>query len=488
MRLLWHDNQIMRRFRRTTLITMGCLAVLAGIGLSRKVSMDFGWWLALFTPALLLFKNKNTLSLLLVIILGLGIGLWRGCIYMQKQAVLKSLTGRNIVIEATARTDSVYSNKSQLEFTVSGVHLLEPETGPLAGTFKISGFGVPMVYRGDTVQISGKLYPMRGSNQAHIAYAKLQVMRTGGQTIEALTRKFSVGMQNSLPEPQASFALGLLVGQRTNLPADIITQLTMVGLVHIVAVSGYNLTIIVRGIQRLKIRSKYQKTVLSLALILVFLVVTGFSASIVRAAVISGLSLWAWYYGRSLRPLLLIAFAAAATGLANPFYVWSDLGWYLSFLAFFGVLIIAPLITSRLFAKLPKLLILVLIETLCAEIMTLPLIMMVFGQMSLVALLANLIIVPLVPAAMLLGALAALGGAILPQVSGWLAWPAQLLLTYMLDIIHLLAGIPSIFLHISISPTLMISLYAIVLILIFSLRRRTKTPNLTAENTLNMLK
>ncbi len=468
----------MRRFRRTTLIIVGCFSVLAGLGLSRIIYLEAVWWMIVFLPALFLLRRKNLASLMLVIIVGLGLGLWRGGIYMGKLAENKHLSGQKVTIQATSTSDAVYAARSQLEFTATDVKLVEPSEQKLAGSFKISGFGVPMVYRGDQVQVTGKVFPMRGSNQARMAYTQISVVGIGDQWFNKLNRNFSTGMENALPEPQASFALGLLIGQRTNLPQSIITQLTMVSLVHIVAVSGYNLTILVRGVQRLKLNSKYQKTLLSLVLICSFVLVTGFSASIVRAAIVSILSLWAWYYGRDLRPLLLIAFAAATTGLFNPFYVWSDIGWYLSFLAFFGVLIIAPLIVSRLFSRPPKLLTMVLIETLCAEIMTLPLIMMVFGQMSLIGLLANLLVVPLIPWAMLLSAVTAIAGAAVPELAGWVAWPAHLLLTYMLDVVHILASIPSIFLHVSINPTLMISSYALIVVLVLIGHKRLKNKGL----------
>ena len=98
------------------------------------------------------------------------------------------------------------------------------------------------------------------------------------------------------------------------MPLSINTQLAAVGLTHIIAVSGYNLTIIIRAMRRLLTkRSKYQSTLLSFGLIAVFLLVTGFSASIVRAAIVSGLSLIAWYYGRAFRPLLLILLSAVIT-------------------------------------------------------------------------------------------------------------------------------------------------------------------------------
>jgi competence protein ComEC len=474
------------RYRRTTLITASCLAILAGLGLSRKISLDLDWWLILFAPILLLLRAKNHISLVVAILLGLSFGMWRGGIYMERLAELKALSSRNVTIQVTAKTDAVYGKKSQIEFTASDIQLLEPQSQPLAGSAKISGFGVPMVYRGDRVQVSGKLYPMRGSNQARIAYAQLKIVGIGNSWFDRLTRTFSTGMENALPEPHASFGLGLLVGQRTNLPADIVNQLTMVGLVHIVAVSGYNLTILVRSTQRLKLRSKYQRTLLSLGLIISFILVTGFSASIVRAAVVSILSLWAWYYGRNIKPVLIIIFAAALTALFNPFYIWSDIGWYLSFLAFFGVLVIAPLIVQHFFRKTPQILTLVLIETLSAEIMTLPLIMMVFGQMSLVALLANLLVVPLIPAAMLLSAIAAAAGAAIPQFAGWFALPARLLLTYILDLIHMLSSIPRVFIHLTINPTLMISLYVLVIALVAILHKRLK--NKPGTNTLEVVK
>ncbi|HEU5005232.1 MAG TPA: ComEC/Rec2 family competence protein [Candidatus Saccharimonadales bacterium] len=464
----------MRRYKRTTLITVGCLAALAGLGLARKLQFFPPEWIFIFWPALLILRRRTALGLILVVILGLGLGLWRGAAYSHKLAELKSLATHPVTIEATALTDSVYGNNSQIQFTANQIQLVEPYQKPLAGTFKISGFGVHMIYRGDRVEVSGKLYPTRGSNQATIAYAQLAEISTGHSFFADISRKFTTGMQNALPEPLASFGLGLLVGLRTIMPQDILNQLTAVSLVHIVAVSGYNLTIIVRGIARLKIRSKYQRTMLSLALIGLFVMVTGFSASIIRAALVSALSLWAAYYGRRVKPMVLISFAAALTGLMNPFYVWGDLSWYLSFLAFFGILIIAPTIQARLFSRQPKLITAVLLETLSAELMTLPLIMMSFSQLSIISLLANLLVVPLVPLAMLLAATAAFVGALLPQLAGWFAWPAVVLLTYMLDVVHILANIPSVLLHTSISVNLMLTFYVILLLSVLTMRRRAR--------------
>ena len=472
----------MRRFRRTTLITAGCISVLAGLGLSRRVNLEPHIWWLIFLPLILLFRRKNLLSLFLIILIGISVGLWRGGVYMDKLADLRALSGQKVTIEATATSDSIYSRGSQMEFTAGKVSMLESQARPLSGKFKISGFGEPMIYRGDRLQISGKLYPTRGSNQARISYAQLKRVGADTNWINNFTRRFAAGLHSALPEPNASFGLGILIGQRNTLPQELTNQLIMVGLVHIVAVSGYNLTILVRAVGRLRLGSKYQRLIASLLLVTVFILITGFAASIVRAAIISVLSLWAWYYGRKIRPVLLIAFAAALTGLVNPFYVWGDMGWYLSFLAFFGVLMIAPMVAQRLFRREPKLLGMVMLETLAAELMTLPLIMMSFNQLSLVGLVANALVVPLIPFAMLFAAIAAGAGMMVPAIAGWLAWPANLLLTYILDIARLLSSIPGIFLHRSIGVGEMVGLYALAAFFALIIHGRSSGKTLVARN------
>jgi len=432
------------KVRRTTLITVGCLATLVGLGLSRKFSFEADYWLISLLPLLALLWRKNIASLFLVATLGLTVGLWRGTAYMSHVYDIQDLSGQRVTMIMDAKTDSVYGNGSQLEFTANNAKVLEPYQQELKGNTRVSGFGVPMVHRGDQLEIKGKLYPSRGSNQARISYAQLSKIASDTSWLNGLTRKFAAGMYNALPEPQASLGLGILIGQRSNLPDYTLLAMSVVGLTHIIAVSGYNLTIIVRGVSRVKrvFGSKFQRLIISLALIGIFVLVTGFSASIVRAALIAGLGLWAWYYGRQLRAVLALSLVAAITGLFNPFYVWSDIGWYLSFLAFFGVLIMAPLIATWIFKKRePRGLTQILFETLAAYVMTLPLIMFIFGKMSVVALVANLLVVPLVPFAMLFSAITGIAGMINPAFSAWLAIPAKLLLTYILDVAYWLSDL-----------------------------------------------
>jgi competence protein ComEC len=218
------------------------------------------------------------------------------------------------------------------------------------------------------------------------------------------------------------------------------------------------------------------KLLLSLGLIALFLLFAGTSASIVRAAIVSLLSIAAGYYGRSFKPLVLLLFAAAITAFASPYYIWSDISWYLSFLAFYGVMILAPLVQARWSERWKESIVAsVALESICAEAMTLPYILHTFGQMSFVGLVANVLVVALVPLAMLLTLIAGLAGMLLAPIVGWFALPARLLLTYMLDIANLLSHIPHVFVqNIGFTTWQMLGSYLIIALLTLTLRRRSK--------------
>jgi competence protein ComEC len=120
----------------------------------------------------------------------------------------------------------------------------------------------------------------------------------------------------------------------------------------------------------------------------------------------------------------------------------------------------------------------VALESICAEVMTLPYVLHVFGQMSLIGLPANVLVVTLVPLAMLLSTIAGLSGMLAPSLAGWLAWPAKLLLTYMLDVAHLLSRVPHIFLQNLVFGTgQMLLLYALIIATSLSLNFKLKKKN-----------
>lgn len=476
------------RFRRPTLLAAFCASLLVGLGMARIVAFDPLLAAGCLVLAVFCIRRQGIPALCTLLLLGLSVGGLRGTQYMQKLEQYNEVTGTKVVLVGRAASDSSYGRRSQVTFELTDARTVSGQAVRLVGTIGVSGFGENVIFRGDTVQVEGKLRPGSGSKQAWMSFARISLVKRTDSPIEKVRREFGAGMQSALPEPQASFGMGILIGQNTTLPKPVYEDLLAVGLVHIIAVSGYNLTILVRACWRLLgSRSKYQTTLISLLLIGGFLLLTGASASIVRASVVSVLSIAAWYYGRNFKPVALILLAAAGTALVNPLYPWSDLGWYLSFLAFYGVMVLGPLVRYRL---LPERLrestvVLIMVESICAEIMALPLILYIFGQTSLAGVLSNVLIAAFVPLAMLLAVIAGLAGVLITPLAGWVAWPAVVILTYMLDTAHLLASIPHVFVEqLYISLAGMFLLYGIVLLVNLVLYSRVKQDRaiLTAVN------
>lgn len=453
------------------------LGFLLGVAVARRgTAIDIAWTWCAVLGVLMTIKKQRIWCAVWIIVLGLSLGWWRGGLYVHHLAQFQSLQGHKITLVGRASQDAVYDRNKQLTYDLINPRVAE--TGEqLTGKVAVSGFGVNAVFANDEVRAHGSIRLARGSYQARMSYSQITVVAHHPTLITEARSRFAAGMQSALPEPVASFAMGLLIGQRNTLPDAVSQTLLMVGLTHIIAVSGYNLTVLLRASKNLLgKRSKRQSTMLALGLIAIFLLFAGSSASIVRAAIVSVLSIAAAYYGRNFKPLVLILLAAAITAYANPYYVWTDVSWYLSFLAFFGVMVLAPMIMQRLPKRLQDSLVAnVALESLCAEIMTVPYVLHIFGQMSFIGLVSNVLVVALIPLAMLLALVAGLAGMLIPAVAGWFAWPALILMTYMLDISTLLSRIPHVFVqNLALSLKQLLLLYTVTASVCLLLYRRNK--------------
>lgn len=251
-----------------------------------------------------------------------------------------------------------------------------------------------------------------------------------------------------------------------------------------IVASGYNLTILVVFARRLFSKiSKFMSAVMGGVMMGGFLLITGFSPSMSRAGLVAGMSLLAWYYGRKIHPVSLLLISASITLIIKPTYIWGDLGWYLSFLAFIGVLVLAPLINYFFWGEQkPSILRELVITTLCAQIMTLPILVYSFGLFSAWSLLANILILPVVPLAMLAVFIAGLSGLILGFVSGILAIPANLILKYCIFVIDKIASFPSAVSEVSLNLQGMIIGYFLIFGLILMLKYKTKYSFLNNKN------
>jgi len=451
--------------RRTTQISLVFAALLGGVLLGRAGLQASAGPLLLAALAVLL-ANRTRLFLACFMLAAVCLGLWRSTVWSAEQQALADLIGQKVTAIGTVTDDPSIGATGQVDFklgniTTAGRHI--------PGTLSIHTYPV-RVQRGHRLQLTGTVKPGFGNAVAELSFPQIQVLSTHQDALEIFRQRFFAGVKTALPEPIASFGLGLLVGIRALIPKPMQTELALVGLSHLVAVSGYNLTIIVAAVDRaLKQAGRGVALVISLWLIAGFLIVTGASASIVRASLVSVLSLLAAFYGLRFNPLTLILIAAGVTAAAEPNYL-SDLGWLLSFLAFFGILVVAPAIEARL-GHPKSVLVRLFIESFTAQILTLPLILLFFGQLSIVAPLTNLVILPLVPLAMAVTFVAGLAGMIIPAFAGWLAWPAMLVLGFITKAIDQFAGLPWAGRTDHITLTVMLVMYALILAGTIALKR-----------------
>jgi competence protein ComEC len=406
-------------------------------------------------------------------LVAVALGLTRAQVWKGEHTALAGRIGTPVVLVGTVADDPSITDTGQVNFTLGS---LRDHGERVPGAIGVHEYSVHL-QRGYQLQLSGKLKTGFGNAQAELGFPKLEVLSTSQTPLERLRQRFFAGMRTALPDPIASFGLGLLVGIRALIPKPMQATLALVGLSHLVAVSGYNLTILVRAADRATRRlGRGIALATSLWLIGGFLVVTGASASIVRASLVSALSLLASFYGRRFHAVTLILIAAGVTAAYSPGYL-SDLGWLLSFLAFFGILVLAPAVEARL-GRPKRVAARLFIESFAAQIMTIPLILFFFGQLSIVSPITNLLILPMVPFAMAVSFGAGLAGMFLPAFAGWFAWPAAILLSFIVKLINAFASLPFAGRDYQITLTEMLAMYALIAIVAVVLtRRRQRRPS-----------
>jgi competence protein ComEC len=465
---------------RGTQISLVAAALLSGVALGRAgIHVEPATLVVCAAASALAWRSRLLVSCLML--LAVCLGLWRTAGWTGERQQLSSLIGQTVTITGVVIDDPAISpTTGQVDFKLAGLTRTD-EASPghrIPGELSVHEYPVRL-QRGYRVQLTGKVRPGFGNAVAELSFPKATILSTAQSPLERTRQRFFTGIKTALPEPIASFGLGLLVGIRALIPKPMQTELALVGLSHLVAVSGYNLTIIVAAVERALGRfGRGVALVASLWLIGGFLVVTGASASIVRASLVSVLSLLAAFYGRRFNPVTLILLTAAATAAYDPKYL-TDLGWLLSFLAFFGILVLAPAVEARL--GHPKLVVARLfIESFTAQILTLPLILYFFSQLSIVAPITNLIVLPLVPLAMATSFAAGLAGMIIPPFAGWIAWPALLLLSFITKLVDAFAALPWAGRTDHISFTAMLAMYTIILVLTLAIKR-TNTRHGAAE-------
>ncbi|RPJ20963.1 MAG: ComEC/Rec2 family competence protein [Chloroflexi bacterium] len=241
------------------------------------------------------------------------------------------------------------------------------------------------------------------------------------------------------PDPESSLLAGILLGVDTGLTQELQQAFKNTGTAHIIAISGFNISIIAGLFVILFSRflGPRRGALLAVIGIVFYTILVGGDAAVVRAALMGSLALFARQIGRRQAALNTLLAVALFMCLWNPLYIW-DVGFQLSFFATLGLILYAepfsqfanrtitkyfPSSTAEKFASLFSAFVLL---TLAAQLTTIPIMAYHFKRISLVSLLANPFILPAQPAVMILGGLAVLLSLVwfpLGQIAAWAAWP-----------------------------------------------------------------
>ncbi|MEK7156694.1 MAG: ComEC/Rec2 family competence protein [Patescibacteria group bacterium] len=252
------------------------------------------------------------------------------------------------------------------------------------------------------------------------------------------------GLQATLPEPASGLAGGITVGDKRGVGKQYSDLFITVGLIHIIVLSGYNITIVMNVIGKLLAGMSRTVQVVSSAFIVVFIVLmAGGAPSATRAGAMALLPLIARMTGRVYLALRALGVVALAMVLWNPLLLAFDPGFQLSVLATLGLVLFSPIFFEWLL-WIPEKFALreIAASTLGTQMTVLPLLLYQNGILSLVALPANLLALVAVPWAMGLSVIAAVAGILFGSWGTFVAFPAYVLLAYIVGVAKFFAALP----------------------------------------------
>jgi competence protein ComEC len=282
----------------------------------------------------------------------------------------------------------------------------------------------------------------------------------GSPVLAALLRykaALRVSAQQIMPAPESALMNGILIGDASELPPGITDAFRRTGTSHIVAISGFNVSIVVGVLVLVLGQFLGRRTVAAIAIpaVLIYMVLVGMSGSVVRAAVMAVIMLFGRFFWRRAFTLNTLFAAAFLMLLFDPRWLF-DLSLQLSFAATLGLVLYSDRIHDRVQAWLQHtrcmrrqtarawagLLADVLFSTAAATITTMPLLLSTFNQLSLVAFPANALVLPLQPAAMILGIVAVIVGVFYVPAGAVVGLLAYALLTATLRIVEWMGSWP----------------------------------------------
>ncbi len=371
-------------------------------------------------------------------------------------------------------------------------------TGEYRGMLRVTARPFPLLRYGDALLLTGTLSSIDGPSKGYFVkegigalmkFPKEQrvVAHNQGSWIFSKLLAFRAYVEESFmktfsPE-SATLMTGLVLGKSGGFSKEFTEKLKLTGTTHLVALSGYNISIIIKYLLLLISLGINRRIGIWICVLVVigFVVMTGAEASVVRAAIMATIILLAEQSSRMYSVRNAIVAAAFGMVVYNPTILVFDVGFQLSFLALMGIVYLQPAIEkflqvpddSGLFEWRKN-----CVATIAAQLAVLPIILTSFGTFSVLSILTNVLLLSFIPYTMGLGFLVVIGYLFSSHLAFIIAAPAKLLLLYELRIIDFFAGLPFSFQVEHVPNALSILYYLCIILFILYVRypHRISTP------------
>jgi len=257
-------------------------------------------------------------------------------------------------------------------------------------------------------------------------------------------QKFLDVIYRNIPSPESGLLAGILFGEKEALGQELEDKFRVVGLMHIVVLSGYNVSIIINVFMKLLVfLPRSLRAILAVLGIISFALLVGAGPTVIRASIMAVFIVLANIVSRPYVIERGLFIAGIIMVILNPRILLFDISFQLSFLATYGLIVLSPWLEEK-FKKLPKAFAIQesAIATIAAQIMVAPLIIYSIGEFSIISPIVNVLVLFAVPYAMAFGFISAVASLIMPILAMPLSFIAIYLLKYQLVIVDLFSNIP----------------------------------------------
>ena len=480
-----------------------------GIFLSSFLKLGFSFFLFLSILSILIFvygrfftKEKTLILLLAIFIFSFGLGILRYEIkdIRNEDKNLANLVDGKVILKGIVTDEpSIKDQSVQLIVSADSIATSGQEV-KISGKVLITVGLFPAFKYGDLIRVEGKLerpknlFTATSSDFDYVGllakddifyqmnFVQAKILSSGhGSFIKnklLAFKNYFMGKINLLiKEPESSLLNGLILGAKNSLGKDLQNDFRLAGVSHIVALSGYNITIVAMGIMSvLSFLPRFLSLSFGALGILAFTIMTGGTATVVRASIMALLVLLAKGTHRKYDISRALLLAGIFMLIQNPKILVFDISFQLSFLSTLALILVSPIVEKKMtFITEKYQLRELIVATVSTQIFVLPFLLYKMGMISIFSLFTNVLILPIIPTIMFLGFLTGILAFISTTLAVPIAFICSLLLSYVLKVIYIFSHLPFSSITISHFPlVLLILVYSIFFIIIWRAQNFSK--------------